>query len=224
MTEQLNTRYQQYIKVEIQKMEELTKNVFLMSFRRDFDFLPGQVVGITDSIDIPPRMYSISSGNKDPLVEILFDIEPEGYLTPRMARMKKGDILNMTLPYGRFLCDEVPAYWLASGTGIAPFISMTRSGNTKNKTLIHGARFQESFFYAELFNSELKENYIRCCSGEKSVGDFDGRITEYLKTLTNLPSDVKYFICGKAEMVVDTRDILIFKGIPYENILAEIYF
>jgi ferredoxin/flavodoxin---NADP+ reductase len=224
MTEQLNTRYQKYTKFEIRKMEELATDVYLMSFRREFEFLPGQVIGITDSIEKPPRMYSIASGNNDPLMQILFDVEPEGYLTPRMARLKAGDTLYLTLPYGRFLCDDIPAYWIAAGTGIAPFVSMIRSGNTKNKTLIHGARSRNSFFFSELFKSELKENYICCCSGEKSGGDFDGRVTDFLQISQNLPKNVKYFICGRAEMVVDTRDILIAKGIPYENIMAEIYF
>ena len=35
---------------------------------------------------------------------------------------------------------------------------------------------------------------------------------------------LKYYLCGSAEMVVDTRDILIEKGIPFENIVSEIYF
>jgi ferredoxin--NADP+ reductase len=41
---------------------------------------------------------------------------------------------------------------------------------------------------------------------------------------SNLPLNYKYYLCGSAEMVVDVRDILIAKGIPYEQIFAEIYF
>jgi len=36
--------------------------------------------------------------------------------------------------------------------------------------------------------------------------------------------DVMYYLCGKALMVVEVRDLLIEKGVRYENMLAEIYF
>ena len=39
-----------------------------------------------------------------------------------------------------------------------------------------------------------------------------------------LPVDRKYYLCGSAEMVVGTRDILISKNVPYDAIIAEIYF
>ncbi len=35
---------------------------------------------------------------------------------------------------------------------------------------------------------------------------------------------LKYYLCGSAEMVVDTRDILIRKGVPFDQIISEIYF
>jgi NAD(P)H-flavin reductase len=70
---------------------------------------------------------------------------------------------------------------------------------------------------------ELNDNYARCCSGESSGNTFRGRVTEYLINTENLP-DVKYYICGQASMVVEVRDLLIKKGIKFENIMAEIYF
>jgi len=42
--------------------------------------------------------------------------------------------------------------------------------------------------------------------------------------LTVIPADIKYYLCGKALMVVETRDILIERGVPFSNILSEIYF
>jgi len=37
-----------------------------------------------------------------------------------------------------------------------------------------------------------------------------------------LPVDSKYFLCGRAEMIVEVRDILINKGVSFNNIIAEI--
>jgi len=49
-------------------------------------------------------------------------------------------------------------------------------------------------------------------------------VTDYLKSVAALPGDYKYYLCGRAEMVVEARDILIAKGIPFNKIISEIYF
>nr|NQU89377.1 oxidoreductase [Bacteroidota bacterium] len=53
---------------------------------------------------------------------------------------------------------------------------------------------------------------------------FHGRITKWLSEAESLPINRKYYLCGSAEMVVEVRDILIEKNVPYGNIVAEIYF
>ena len=49
-------------------------------------------------------------------------------------------------------------------------------------------------------------------------------VSSYLVEQTDLDPDLKYYLCGSAEMVVETRDILIGKGIPFGQIISEIYF
>ncbi|GAH54743.1 unnamed protein product, partial [marine sediment metagenome] len=34
----------------------------------------------------------------------------------------------------------------------------------------------------------------------------------------------KVYICGQASMCVDLRDLLIARGVPFANIMVEIYF
>jgi len=70
----------------------------------------------------------------------------------------------------------------------------------------------------------LVENCVRCCSGVSACNVFPGRVTSYLKDLVDIPIDINYYLCGKALMVVEVRDLLISRGVPYQNILAEIYF
>ncbi|MBE0653662.1 MAG: hypothetical protein IH594_07675 [Bacteroidales bacterium] len=53
---------------------------------------------------------------------------------------------------------------------------------------------------------------------------YHGRLTSWLKEQEHLPRDYKYYLCGSAEMVVQTRDILVAKGISFDRIMAEIYF
>jgi ferredoxin/flavodoxin---NADP+ reductase len=210
--------------VKISGISEISEGSFVLGFERDFEFLPGQVIGINIGVAQPARLYSIASGNKEKEVRILFNIKDDGYLTPLLASSKPGDSILVSHPFGKFVCNESNAYWIASGTGIAPFASMIFSGMSDGKTLIHGSRFLSGFYFQEEISPLLKTAYIRCCSAEAGEGIYPGRLTKYLEELKNLPADKKYYLCGSAEMVVETRDILINKGIPYENIIAEIYF
>lgn len=203
--------------------EEISPGVFLISVKRDSDFLPGQVVKVGINREKPPRIYSICSGNQEEKLRILFNIKEDGYLTPKLAGYIPGDKLLVSKPYGSFPGTDDPAWLIATGTGIAPFYSMFRSGMAENKTLIHGVRYLNQFYFEDELDWTLGKNYIRCCSQESSCDVFPGRVTDYLKTVSHFP-EVKYYLCGKELMVVEVRDFLIKKGIPFENILAEIYF
>jgi len=210
--------------VKITKIIKVGQDSFLLSFKRDFEFVAGQVIGINIGEAQPARLYSIASGSSEEEIKILFNLKDDGYLTPRLAVGKPGDTIQISPPFGRFVCNEKEAYWIASGTGIAPFASMVFSGMAERKILIHGSRFLSNFYFQNEIAPIMEARYIRCCSAESGEGIYSGRLTQYLREQENLAIDNKYYLCGSAEMVVDTRDILISKGIPYENIIAEIYF
>jgi ferredoxin--NADP+ reductase len=211
-------------KVKIKSISEIAEGSYLLSFNRDFEFIPGQVIGINIGDAQPARLYSISSGKDEDEIKILFTIKDDGYLTPKLAISSPGDLIEISPPFGNFICNEQDAFWIASGTGIAPFASMIFSGLAKGNKLIHGSRLLTQLYFQKEIVPLLKERYIRCCSSETGADIFSGRLTEYLRGLEVLPTDKKYYLCGSSEMVVDTRDILISKEIPYENIIAEIYF
>jgi ferredoxin--NADP+ reductase len=203
---------------------EISPGVFHISWKRNFDFIPGQVVKIAIDHSQPPRIYSICSGNQDEKISVLFNIKEDGFLTPRLAVAQEGDKLLVSDPYGSFHCDDGPACWIATGTGIAPFYSMLNSGFSGQKTVIHGARHINQFYFEEEFKNAFGSNYIKCCSGEPSSDFFNGHVTRYLLGQNRFPKDFKYYLCGKSSMVVDVRDLLISKGISYNNIFSEIYF
>ncbi|MGD9931810.1 MAG: ferredoxin--NADP reductase [Mangrovibacterium sp.] len=204
--------------------EEISPGVFLLAVKRQFDFSPGQVVKLAVDQVQPPRIYSICSGNHEQELRILFNIKEGGYLTPKLAALIPGDKVLVTKPYGGFTGSSQPAWWIAAGTGIAPFYSMFQSGLADNKVLVHGASYLNQFYFEDELDWAMGKNYRRCCSREQSCDVFPGRVTDYLRTVEILPADVEYYLCGKALMVVEVRDLLISRGIPYENIIAEIYF
>ncbi len=210
--------------VSITGNQEISPGVHLISWKRTHDFLPGQVVKITANPKIPPRIYSVCSGNSEDEIRVLFNVKEEGLLTPWLSGVIPGMQIWACKPYGSFTNKNKAAWWIATGTGVAPFYSMFRSGIFEQRKLIHGVRYLNQFYFEDELEWALGKDYVRCCSLEKSCDVLPGRVTDYLNELESLPTNINYYLCGKALMVVEVRDLLIAKGVPYENILAEIYF
>ena len=94
--------------------------------------------------------------------------------------------------------------FIGTGTGIAPFHSMTGSYPGLNYTLLHGVRYgmkpTKGHHYPE-------ERYMLCTSRDQE-GDFNGRVTDYLRQMT-LNSDTLVYLCGNCDMIYDVYDLLI---------------
>ncbi|MFT5748803.1 MAG: ferredoxin--NADP+ reductase [Ancylomarina sp.] len=223
MTTDIKTK-QKLTKSTVVSNREIAPGVFVLKIKRNLNFKSGQYIGITTDIDVEPRLYTIASGVNDNTIQVLYNVKDDGWLTPRLSEHRDGSTIYMTPPEGDFIDDESQAWWIASGTGIAPFASMFRSGLKADKTLIHGGRFTHSFFFEKEFDPILKGKYIRCCSQENGDGLYNGRLTRYLQDIEIFPEDCRYFLCGSPEMVVEVRDLLIDKGVSFNKIVAEIYF
>ncbi|MCG8310174.1 MAG: ferredoxin--NADP reductase [Cytophagales bacterium] len=95
------------------------------------------------------RMYSIASSSVlTEFVEFYITIVRSGALTPRIFNLKVGDRVELgKKTSGMFTLDEVPGgnniVLVATGTGVAPYISMLRSNALQKSNdklaVIHGA-------------------------------------------------------------------------------------
>jgi ferredoxin--NADP+ reductase len=181
-----NRKQKELYPTKIIRKAELATGVFTLETERKFKFIPGQVVAVALDKYQEPRLYSIASGNNSDHIRLLFDINPGGELTPKLAKLNPGDKLLMSAPFGRFLGTTEPAWWIATGTGVAPFVSMAESGLSSNKTLLHGARTASEFWYSEYFLKKMEENYRRFATRENGPAIQSGRLTHWLKVQTNL--------------------------------------
>jgi len=208
--------------VRVSRIEPAGPDAWILYWKRDFEFRAGQVVALGLEARGEQRLYSLAAGSAEDEAGVLFNVVPDGWLTPRLAALKQGDPLFVGEPFGSFLGTDGPAVWVANGTGIAPFLSMLRSGQGKAKTLVHGARTRHQFYGHETA-AALDGDYVRCASADTGEGLFEGRLTAYLDS-RSWPSDRPYYLCGSAAMIVEARDILIRRGVPYRQILSEVYF
>lgn len=210
--------------VEIISNRSIAKDVYVLSFQRDFNFTAGQIIAVDIIPNGTPRLYSIASGENEKNIDILFDEKLDGKLTPFLSNLTSGDTIYVSEPFGDFRCEDENCWFIASGTGIAPFVSMIRSGMAKGKKLIHGGKNDENFYFSDLIEKELKNDYVRCASQQTDTSFYKGRLTKWLVEQSVFSKEISYYLCGSSEMVVDVRDFLIKKGVSFDKIISETYF
>jgi ferredoxin/flavodoxin---NADP+ reductase len=114
-------------------------------------FRAGQFVRIALDVDGErvARAFSLVNPPQDPVLEFYGVIVPEGPLSPRLARLRGGDTLQIASnPAGFLVLSEVPeaqTLWLLStGTGLAPFLSILRTDapwqRFREVVLVHAVR------------------------------------------------------------------------------------
>lgn len=190
--------------------------------RKSIDFIPGQHVSLSINSN-RAREYSIASGIHDDYIDILIRLIPNGYLSKDLMKLKPNDEIYIGKPIGHFTVgkniDNSEISLISTGSGVAPFISFTRSFPGKKFNVIHGIKNKEDDLRGEFTENAL---YVSCTSQDNS-GNFNGRISSYLnEDIINKNS--KYYLCGNGSMIQDIYRLLIDKDVPRENIMYEEYF
>ena len=209
----------------VEEVRNLTGAAYILRFSKNqMKFRPGQhlVAGIKEERDA--REYSIYSGSDDDYLEILVREVESCDVSRKLRMLKEGDELNIKGPYGFFMSNapslkDDSIYFIASGTGIAPFHSFVKTYPDANYTLIHGIRNCEEAYERTHYR---QGRYIACTSRDEK-GDFHGRLTEYIKT-ADIPSDAKIFLCGNSQMITDSMQILEDRGFSASQMFTEVYF
>src|SRR5688572_24376168 len=115
------------------------------------------------------RAYSVVSANYDDHLEFYSIKVPNGPLTSRLQHIKPGDsVLVSRKPTGTLLLDNLlpgkNLYLLASGTGLAPFMSIIRDPQTyelyQKVAIVHGVRNISDLGYHEYIEKELPEHEL----------------------------------------------------------------
>ena len=84
-------------------------------------------------------------------------------------------------------------------------------------------RQANQFYFDTEWVAELGTRYHRFCSGERPEGIVHGHVNQFFDP-THAPLPPRIYICGQATMCVEIRDLLIARGVPFGNIIVEIYF
>lgn len=210
---------------KLEGIRQLTRETFSLTLpKARFKFRAGQHISLGIKGDYQSREYSIYSSENDPNLEILVKEVENGYFTPKLHKLKAGDMVEIHGPFGNFgLKPEEAAtgkfVFIASGTGIAPFRSMVRTYPTLDYRLLHGVRYSTEAYDSQEYASD---RYVLCTSRDPK-GSYHGRVTGYLQNCT-FDAETQFYLCGNSDMIFDALDILKQKGFEREHIHCEVYF
>ncbi len=210
---------------EVLNIRHLTPSAYVVQMsRRGLPFRAGQHLLLGKSGSIHNREYSVYSGENDPYFEVLIKEVEDGMVSKQLKKLKKGDHVQIEGPLGFFtieagLIDHARFLFIATGSGIAPFHSFTRSYPGLDYTLLHGVRFSNEAYERADYQSS---RHILCSSGDQS-GNFHGRVTDYLRRHPVDPTTHCY-LCGNFNMIHEAFEILEQQGVPANQVHAEVYF
>lgn len=181
------------------------------------------------------RPFSFVNAPEDPVQEYYGIVVPEGLLSPRLAELRAGDTLWVAdNPSGFLVLSEVPdaeVLWLvATGTGLAPFLSILRSDAAWQRysrvVLVHAARHADELVYGELLDRIAAERgprfaRVSMLSRDSRVGALEGRIPaaiadgrlEAAAGASLEAGRAQVLLCGNPDMVRDTIAVLAARGL-----------
>ena len=201
-------------------------------------FENGQFVMVGLMVDGKPlmRAYSVASANWEEHLEFFSIKVQDGPLTSRLQHLKEGDeVLISKKPTGTLICGDLNPgknlYLLSTGTGIAPFLSITKEPEVYEQfekiILVHGVRYEKDLAYYDRFTKELPEHeYLGEMVKEKLIYypvvsreeyPHRGHITDLMRSgkmfadiglpMMN-PEHDRAMLCGSPAMLKDTSAVL----------------
>lgn len=201
--------------------------VFELSLEREgLVFMPGDCLALFAADGRVSRPYSIASGTHDDVVQFVIRHMPGGVVSSFLSTRSPGDTVRVSPPFGWFRPGEHfekrPFVFVATGTGVAPFLSFLRSyPNLTPARFYYGVRHAADLYESEWLKSRANANVA--VSRESVPGTYHGRVTGLL---ADAPADpgVDYYLCGLDVMIDEVTIMLEKQGVEISRIHRECFF
>jgi ferredoxin-NADP reductase len=203
---------------------QLSDNTFEAVFSRPsgFDFTAGQRIRLFHGG--LERDYSLANAPDDAVLVLCIRKVAAGRFSTLVSSIPVGTVFTFSGPHGYFVfrASARPPVFVATGTGVAPFAAMARSG-VSAFTLLHGVRQSNESYYASLFRSKARR-YVVCLTEEdpSEAGTVKGRVTDFLASRLE-PDRYDFYLCGRGDMI---RDVtwLVDDRFPGSMVYTEIFY
>lgn len=226
-------------KVKLKEKKYLTKTVLKLAFDLNdynFRYKAGQFVMVNVD-DNTKRAYSIASApsfSKNEFV-LIIDTAPGGIGSDYFKQLSVGDTVSFNGPFGKFGLPEDlgnDLYFIATGTGIAPLISMIdelsvmKELKTRKIHLILGTKTKEEVLYKDWALNLLDNGKINSYDVYLSrdtytdINMHKGHVSDDFQKITDLKS-AQYFLCGRRQIIEDIKKKLLELGVKKSSIFTE---
>ena len=194
--------------------------------RQSVSFTPGDCVALFAADGRTSRPYSIASGADEDVLRFLVRRVDGGQVSPYLCRRETGDRVKMSPPFGWFRPagppDGAPRIYVATGTGIAPFLSTMRSTPTTSPDMcLYGVRHRLNAIDVPWLRSRCDLRVA--VSREAAAGCHHGRVTDVLDDVPH-GKDTHYYLCGLDTMIDEVTAWLESNGVPIRRIHRECFF
>lgn len=233
------SNFKTFLKEKIKLNDDTYYFRFFLINPKQINFTAGQYVIL--KINDKTRLYSIASSEKEKeYFDLLVKIIPNGFASNYFLNLKINDEVNFAGIAGFFNLkkNKNQKIFLATSTGVAPFLSMIRSQNYNFESkyfLFWGLRYKKDVYFLEELN-KIKEkskknfDYKICLSQEKNIEDENknfvkGRINVGLENFFKKDDyqNSDFYICGSNDFVEQTRIYLEKNNVKKEKIFFERY-
>lgn len=199
--------------------------IFKLERPQQFSFQPGQYVRL--ALDGIRRNYSIVSAPHEPFLEFFVDLVPGGRMSSRLGALRVGEAVTLASgPRGRLTMDGGSAEQVivATGAGIAPFVSILRSylaGAEKGHRfhVFHGVSYQDEFGYQNELDAMATKHpqqvtYLPAVSRPEdqrntawsgASGRVHTLLEPYFQQHRLNPEDTVIYACGNSGMIRAVR-------------------
>ena len=194
----------------------------ILSLTPQFNFQPGQRICL--QIGRHERDYSIVSAPGESALTFCIRCVAGGRVSALLSVVDMGSSLSASGPHGYFTYKPSPrpAVFIATGTGIAPFCSMARSG-VSGFTLLHGVSSEDDLYYMALFQ-QVARKYVPCLTEPRKLpaNAFEGSVTQFVQQHIE-PGAYDFYLCGRGEMIRDVT-LLIDERFPESLVYTELFY
>ena len=218
-------------KCKVTATEKLTPTVYQIQFDTDqpLEFKAGQFLSVIVPGAGPGgrdlrRAYSIASPPQKKPIELCVKLVSGGPGTNYLCNLKVGDEFKAIAPYGDFVFkpqDHRHAFFIATGTGLAPFRSMIFSDAywaqaPLSTTCMLGVHEESELLYVDEFENKKDVLWVATVSRPKSESytGLRGRVTHHLQRLMDergkdFPwTETDYYLCGNGSMIDEIKAML----------------
>lgn len=205
----------------VEKVIHHTSEIFEIRLSRYHEnFYPGQYISIISDQPSIYREYSIASGTTEPWFSFIIRKIPEGKITRFLYFLQPQETITTSLPAGNFR----PGFaqkngefiFIATGTGVAPFVSYLKSyPHRPPRQILYGVRYLKE----AIVLPELKQHCptLLAISREKIAGHHYGHVTDLLDKLP-INSTIHYYLCGLQNMILEVSRWLKQQGVSKTQI------